>query len=66
MSKSVKISVIIWAVLALICFGYSFFIPVLFFKITGIAFGLFNMIVILINTIALFFKKEDVQLQEEN
>ena len=71
MSKLTSILLGIWSILAIVCFITCFWLP-LFPKITGIAFGILNILIILslgINHLqGLYwkkkFEKDGLQLQE--
>lgn len=47
MSNFTKVLIVIWSILALINFTASFFIPIIFYKVIGISFGILNIINIL-------------------
>ena len=64
MNTFTKLLIGLWALLALINFAGSFLIPVMFFKIAGIAFGGLNILTILTWVISTIQAKKEYNKQK--
>ena len=64
MNTFTKLLIGLWALLALINFAGSFLIPVMFFRIAGIAFGGLNILTILTWVISTIQAKKEYNKQK--